>query len=95
MAAYVLAQINVTDPERYEGYKRLAQIAVERYGGRYVARGGETVVFEGDWRPSRVVILEFPDLERSRAFYDSPEYGAARARRSGAADVTMIAVAGV
>ena len=94
MAAYMLVDISVTDPKQYEEYKRLAQAAVAQYGGRYLVRGGETVVLEGSWQPNRVVVLEFPDLQRVRAFYDSPEYRAARQARAGAATMNMIAVAG-
>lgn len=94
MAAYLLVDCEVTDPKRYDDYKRLAQAAVAQYGGRYVVRGGETVVLEGTWKPNRIVVLEFPDLERARKFYDSPEYRNARAARHGAAQMNMIAVAG-
>ena len=94
MSAYMLVDCEVTDPKRYEDYKRLAQAAVAQYGGRYIARGGETVVLEGTWQPKRVVVLEFPDLESARRFYDSPEYKNARAARSGAAHMNMVAVAG-
>jgi uncharacterized protein (DUF1330 family) len=94
MAAYLLVDCSVTNPAQYEDYKRLAQAAVMQYGGRYIVRGGETVVLEGSWQPNRVVVLEFPDLQRARAFYDSPEYKAARAARAGAATMNMVAVAG-
>ena len=94
MAAYLLVDCEVTDPKRYEDYKRLAQAAVAQYGGRYLARGGETVVLEGTWKPNRVVVLEFPDLARARAFFDSPEYVKARASRAGAAHMNIVAVAG-
>jgi len=94
MAAYMLVDCSVTDPTKYEEYKRLAQAAVTQYGGRYIVRGGETVVLEGSWQPNRVVVLEFPDMQRARAFYDSPEYRAARQARAGAAKMNMIAVAG-
>ncbi|HTR59893.1 MAG TPA: DUF1330 domain-containing protein [Casimicrobiaceae bacterium] len=94
MAAYMLVDCSVTDPAKYEEYKRLAQTAIAQHGGRYLARGGETVVLEGSWQPNRVVIVEFPDLQRARAFYDSPEYRAAREARTDAATMNMIAVAG-
>jgi len=94
MAAYLLVDCEVTDPKQYDDYKRLAQAAVAQYGGRYVVRGGETVVLEGTWKPNRVVVLEFPDLEQARRFYDSPEYRNARAARAGAARMNMVAVAG-
>lgn len=94
MAAYLLVDCEVTDPKQYDNYKRLAQAAVAQYGGRYVVRGGETVVLEGTWKPNRVIVLEFPDLEQARRFYDSPEYRDARAARAGAARMNMVAVAG-
>lgn len=95
MAAYILVDIKVTDPARYEEYKRLAQSAVEARGGRYLVRGGETVVLEGRWQPNRIVVLEFPTMAQARAFHDSVEYRAARGKRTGAAEMSMIAVAGV
>lgn len=94
MAAYLLVDCEVKNPAQYEEYKRLAPAAVERYGGRYLVRGGETVVLEGTWEPKRVVLLEFPDLAHARAFFDSPEYAKARAARAGAANMNMVAVAG-
>ena len=94
MAAYILVDCDVTDPVRYEAYKNLAQDAIARHGGRYLVRGGETVVLEGDWTPKRVVVLEFPTLEAARRFYDSPEYRVARDARAGAADMNLVAVAG-
>ncbi|HSS70111.1 MAG TPA: DUF1330 domain-containing protein [Casimicrobiaceae bacterium] len=94
MAAYMLVDISVTDPAKYEDYKQLAQAAVAQHGGRYIVRGGQTVVLEGSWQPNRVVVLEFPDMQRARAFYESPEYRAAREARAGAATMNMIAVAG-
>jgi uncharacterized protein (DUF1330 family) len=94
MAAYLLVDCKVTNPAQYEQYKKLAQVAVAQHGGRYIVRGGETVVLEGSWQPNRMVVLEFPDLEQARAFYDSPEYRTARAARAGAASMNMVAVAG-
>jgi uncharacterized protein (DUF1330 family) len=94
MAAYLVVDCKVTDASRYEDYKRLAQAAVARHGGRYLVRGGETVVLEGGWQPNRIVVLEFPSLKQARAFYDSPEYAAARVARKGAAQMNMVAVAG-
>jgi len=95
MAAYIVVDCDVTDPVRYEQYKRLAPAAIARYGGRYLVRGGEMAVLEGNWRPNRVVVLEFPTVERARAFYESPEYIEARTARKGAAQMNMIVVAGV
>jgi len=95
MSAYLLVEVDVTDPVRYETYKALAQAAIARYGGRYLVRGGETVRLEGDWSPKRVVVLEFPSLDVARTFYASPEYRAAREARAGIATMNMVAVAGV
>ena len=95
MAAYILVDGKVTDPARYETYKKLAESAVARHGGRYLVRGGEHAPLEGTWRPNRLVILEFPTLERAKAFYDSAEYVAARAARAGAAEMNIVAVAGL
>jgi uncharacterized protein (DUF1330 family) len=93
--AYVLVDVNITDPERYDAYRALAGPAAEAAGGRYLARGGATRVLEGDHVPNRVVILEFPDIESAQAWYDSPQYTAAREAREGAAVCSFIAVEGV
>lgn len=93
--AYVIVDIKVTDPERYEGYRTLAGPAVEAGGGRFIVRGGATEVLEGDRVPNRIVILEFPDMAAARAWYDSPQYAEAKAAREGAAVGSFIAVEGV
>jgi uncharacterized protein (DUF1330 family) len=95
MAAYVLVDVDVTDPARYDNYRKLAQDAIQKHGGRYLARGGATTVLEGGWQPHRVVVLEFPSTDAARRFYDSPEYKAARAARDGAARMSMFVVEGV
>ena len=95
MPAYVIVETIVSDPERYERYKEAAPPAITAYGGRYLARGGEKTVLEGDWDPVRVVILEFPDLETAKRWYASDEYGAARTVREGAASLNMVAVDGL
>ena len=95
MAAYILVDCKVTDPARYETYKKLAEVAIAQHGGRYLARGGENVLLEGTRQPNRVVVLEFPTLERARSFYESAAYVAARAARAGAAEMNVVAVAGV
>lgn len=74
MPAYVIADIEVTDADLYEQYKPLAAPTVEKYGGRYVVRGGEVQVKEGDWAPRRLVMAEFPDRAAAEAWYASPEY---------------------
>ena len=95
MAAYVIADITVTDPEAYETYKRLAADSVAQHGGRYIARGGTRETLEGDWEPSRLVLLEFPDLESTRRWYASLEYGEAKEARRNAATARIVAVEGL
>lgn len=95
MAAYVIVETDVTDPERYERYRAAATEAVVAAGGRYVARGGALDVLEGDWEPSRLVVLEFDDLAAARRWYDSEGYRQARQLREGAARLRMVAVQGL
>jgi uncharacterized protein (DUF1330 family) len=95
MPAYVIVETDISDPEQYEQYKAASPGAVAAGGGRFVARGGELAVFEGDWSPSRLVILEFPDLDAARAWYASEQYQAAKQLREGAARLNMVAVQGV
>ncbi len=94
MAAYVIADVEVTDPAKYEDYKKLSPTAVAKHGGRFLARGGQTAVLEGNWRPGRLVVIEFPTLEQARNFYTSVEYTAARRARAGAAKMNMVVVDG-
>ncbi len=72
MAAYVVVQIAVHDQVLYEEYRRIAPPSIATYGGRYIVRGGASEVLEGDWRPPRLVILEFPDAAQARAWWGSP-----------------------
>jgi uncharacterized protein (DUF1330 family) len=95
MPAYVIVETDITDPEQYERYKAASPGAVEAAGGRFVVRGGELAVLEGDWRPSRLVVLEFEDLEAAKRWYDSERYQQARRLREGAAHIRMVAVQGV
>ena len=96
MPAYVIADVEVSDPAKYEGYKALSPGAVAAAGGKFLARGGETAVLEGDWAPARVVVIEFASVSAARAFYDSELYLQARAKRAGATKrFNMIVVQGV
>lgn len=95
MTAYLIARIDVTDPDRYENYKALAPAAIEAHGGRYLARGGAHETLEGEPEQRRVVVLEFPDMDAARAFYDSPEYTAAKQAREGAATGQFLVVEGL
>jgi uncharacterized protein (DUF1330 family) len=95
MPAYLIVDADVTDPEQYEQYKAASPGAIAAGGGRFLVRGGEVAVLEGDWSPARVVVVEFENLEAAKAFYESPEYQAAIKLREGAARFNMIAVDGV
>jgi uncharacterized protein (DUF1330 family) len=74
MTAYVIVDIDVHDPVGYDEYKKLAPAAVELYGGKYIARGGKTETLEGDWTPSRLVILQFDNSEQAKKWLNSDEY---------------------
>ena len=95
MSAFVIVDIEVTEPAGYEEYKKLAPPAVALYGGKYVARGGKNETLEGEWRPDRLVILEFPSMEQAKAWVNSPEYAPARAMRHKYARSKMVVVEGV
>jgi uncharacterized protein (DUF1330 family) len=95
MTAYVIASVNVTNPEKYKGYQALTPAAIAKHGGRFVVRGGAMEVLEGEWPRSRVVVLEFDSMDAAKKFYNSAEYTAARAERGGAAEFSMIVVEGV
>ena len=94
-SAYILANVDVTDPQQYEQYKKLSTIAMQAHGAEVCVRGGAVQVLEGDWSPHRVVLLKFPTTEKARAFYDSAEYQAAKAARQGAAVMRMVLIEGV
>jgi uncharacterized protein (DUF1330 family) len=95
MSAYVVVDIEVIDPVRYEDYKRLAHAAVTAWGGRYVARGGSTEVLEGDWQPRRLVLLEFPTVQQAKAWWASDEYGPAKKLRQETARTNMVVIEGM
>lgn len=94
MAAYVIVDIDVIDPARYEEYKRLAGPTVGLHGGRYIVRGGNVTKLEGDWEPGRLVVLEFPTVEQARMWWSGPDYVPARSIRQGCARTKMIIVEG-
>jgi uncharacterized protein (DUF1330 family) len=95
MPAYVIAETDVTDPERYEQYKAASPAPIAAGGGRFLVRGGELAVLEGNWQPSRLVMLEFEDLEAAKRWYESEVYQEAKKLREGAAHVRVVAVQGV
>jgi uncharacterized protein (DUF1330 family) len=95
MPAYVVVEVAIQDAETYERYKLLAPPSIGAYGGRYLARGGAIEVLEGSWNPPRLVILEFPTVERARAWWNSPEYAPAKALRQSCTQTDMLLLEGL
>ena len=95
MPAYIHADVQVTDPVTYEEYRRQVPAVIGAHGGRYLVRGGAVQMLEGERAPQRQVIIEFPDMARLRAFYDSPEYQALKAIRQSASTGSLIAIEGI
>ncbi len=95
MAGYLIARIDVTDPEKYKDYTAVTPGLIAKYGGRFIVRGGEAVTLEGPEETGRIVVVEYDTLEQAQAMYDSAEYQAAIKLRAGAATAQFIAVAGV
>jgi uncharacterized protein (DUF1330 family) len=95
MPAYVIVETDIHDPEQYERYKAASPGAVAAGGGRFIARGGELAVLEGDWHPKRLVLLEFEDLDAVKRWYASETYQEAKKLRDGAANLNMVAAEGI
>ena len=95
MTAYVIVDIEVTDPEGYKEYAQMAPETVTLYGGKYIARGGHNETLEGDWQAKRLVILEFPSVEQAKSWVNSSEYAPARKLRHQYARSNMVVVEGV
>ena len=94
MAAYLIGEIEVTDPAAYEEYRTQVLPVVTQYGGRFIVRGGKVETLEGGWAPKRVVTLEFPSMDQARRFYHSPEYAPLLRMRHAASRGKMILVEG-
>ncbi len=95
MPAYVIAYVDVTNQQGYDDYRSRTLATVEMFGGRFIARGGATEVKEGNWQPHRLIMLQFPDLDAARRWYDSPEYQAIIKIRTAAANTNLVLVEGV
>jgi uncharacterized protein (DUF1330 family) len=93
--AYVLVQVEVTNPEQYAEYMKLSPGVIEKFGGKFIARGGRSATLEGTPARGRVVVVEFPSFERAQEFYKSAEYEAARKVRAGAATAQFVLVEGI
>ena len=94
-SAYIIANVTVTDPVQYEQYKKWSSVAIQTHGAEVCVRGGTVEVLEGDWKPERLVVLKFPNMEAAHTFNSSQEYATARASRQGAAIMRMVVVEGV
>ena len=94
-AGYLIANVRVTNPDQYAEYRKWSTAAFEAHHAELCVRGGKVEVLEGDWVPERVVIVKFPSMAAAKAFYESPEYGKARAARAGAAIMRLVIVEGV
>lgn len=94
MPAYLVVDIEVTDPEAYEGYRRQVPSLVEKHGGKYLVRGGSFEILEGDWSPKRLVVLEFPTIEAAKGFYGSEEYRPLKEIRINATKSNLVLVEG-
>jgi len=94
MSAYLIVDITIHDPERYQDYVRQVPACIEKHRGKYLVRGGEAEVKEGDWHPHRLVVLEFPSRERANAFLEDPEYQPVAAIRHAAATTNAVVVEG-
>ena len=95
MPAYIIVETDIADPEQYAKYMAATPGTIAAGGGRFLARGGELAVLEGDWRPPRLVVLEFEDLAAAKRWYESEAYQDAKKLREGAARLRMVAVQGV
>ena len=95
MSALIIVDIEVTDPVRYEDYKKLASASIAAHGGRYLVRGGKHEVLDGSWTPKRLVVLEFDSADAAKKWRASAEYAEAKKVREHCARSNMIVVEGV
>ncbi len=95
MAAYVIVEVEVTDPNLMATYRTMVGPTLDQFGGKFLVRGGQTSVLEGDWRPERVVVLEFESVERAKQWHDSEVYREPKRLRHEAGRTKMIVVEGV
>jgi uncharacterized protein (DUF1330 family) len=95
MPAYLIVDIEITDPETYKRYIEAAPASLEAYGGRYLVRGGKTEALEGDWQPKRFVVLEFESFEKAKAWWASSEYAEAKGMRQRSAVTNMVLAEGL
>ena len=92
MAAYLIADIVWHDAERYKEIEQAVPALIEKHGGKYIVRGGDPSVIEGDWSPLRLIVVEFPDREAFLAFYNDPEYEPYKTLRQSISDSKLVIV---
>ena len=95
MAAYLIVDVEVTNPADFEEYRQGVPATLDRYGGQYIVRGGRTETLEGSWEPKRIVVLEFPDRAAAKAWWSSPEYAELKALRQSSARTELVLVDGI
>jgi uncharacterized protein (DUF1330 family) len=93
--AYIIVEVEVKDPAKYEDYKKLTPATLEPYGGKFIVRGGKAELIEGEETPKRIVVLEFENSEKAKAWWNSPEYSAPKKLRHATAKSRMILVEGI
>jgi uncharacterized protein (DUF1330 family) len=94
MSGYVIAQVEIHDPEGYEEYRKLVAPTIAKYGGRFIVRGGKSETLEGTWSPKRLVVVEFESVARAREWYFSPEYQPAKELRQKTSTGSLIVIEG-
>jgi uncharacterized protein (DUF1330 family) len=94
MKGYIVADVEITDPNQYQTYSKQVAATLEGYGGKFLVRGGNAATLEGDWKTERFVIIEFPSVEQAKKWYDSPEYSAIKGIRHRSAISTLLLVQG-
>jgi uncharacterized protein (DUF1330 family) len=92
MAAFVIVEVDITDPEKYNAYKELTPATVSAFGGKFILRGKPVTVLEGEWNHERLVMLKFPSKEKAEAWYNSEEYQHAKSVRAGAAKAKFLLI---
>lgn len=95
MTAYIVVDVVVKDPVRYDGYRKRVMATLEPYGGKFLVRGGKVETLEGTWKPQRLVVIEFPDAATARAWWNSEAYAEPKVIRQSASHAEMILVEGV
>jgi len=95
MACYVIAEVEITDPAGFEEYRQRVPATIAKHGGTYLVRGGATEAIEGDWKPARLIVLEFPTLACARAWYASSDYAPLIPLRERSARTKLIFAEGI